>query len=224
MEVLAMKKALLKSSDYPLAQAVLKGEVSEEGVEAEFECEFRYLPKQELSLEKLQELSGGHKRKIEQCYIKTDAGTVRLRKTLHDSEEGEMYRIAHKHRIAESEGKTEYQMKFKPDDPRAREFEELWKRHDWNIVEKTRYYIPWKLPNGNMCEIHYDIHHDLEDEQGLAGFARIEVEFKSDADAAYVRGYHGYQPVLPDWIGQEVTNDKRYNGKTLAKDGLRDDS
>ncbi|RJR14116.1 hypothetical protein C4585_00780 [Candidatus Parcubacteria bacterium] len=218
------EKIPLKIDEYPLVQAILLGKTGENGVEAEFECERKYLPSRELSVEELEKLSGAHKRMIEQCYLKTDAGTVRLRKTKHESEEGELYRIAHKAKIADSEGKTEYQIKFPPNDARAQEFEKLWEKHDWNTVKKLRYYIPWKLPNGNMCEIHYDIHIDPENKLALDGFVRIEVEFKTDADALYAAGLHGNFAMLPDWVGQDVTHDERYGGKEIAKKGVQKES
>ena len=207
---------------WPLLSAVFN---EEESVEKEFECERRYLPKRLLSEEDLLKLSQGQSREIEQCYMRAEdsektAHTFRLRRTKQDGAEGELYRVAHKNRIPDSEGRREVQVKFPPTDPRTEEFENLWEKHDWNIISKTRYYIPHRLPNGSTCEIHYDIHHDKEGKLGLDGFVRIEVEFKNDADAVYVEGYHGYQSVLPEWIGQDITGDDRYSGKSLVRDGM----
>lgn len=222
LERIGKKEESIKSDEYPLVQAVLGGRTNDENIEvhAEFECERKYLPARALSMEELERLSGGHKREIEQCYVKTDQGTVRLRKTIHEGEEGELYRVAHKAKIPDSAGKMEYQAKFPPDSTHAQEFNALWEKHSWNIVEKTRYYIPWTLPNGNVCEIHYDIHHAKEGNP-LNGFVRIEVELKSDEDAVYVEGYHGHQSVLPDWIGKDVTADEMYSGKEMAKKGIQ---
>ena len=206
-----------KIEKWPLLAAVFK----EEGVEKEFECERRYLPKSLLSKEELGTFSQGQSREIEQCYVQAEDAessrhTFRLRRTVQKSEEGELLRIARKTKVPDSEGKTEVQLKFSPTDSRAEEFERLWKKHEWHAFHKTRYYIQHALPNGHTCEIHYDVHHGGE----LDEFVRIEVEFKNDADAAYAASYHGSQPVLPEWIGQDVTGDKRYSSKSLAKGGL----
>ena len=206
-----------KIGKWPLLVSVFK----EEGVEREFECERKYVPKRLLSEEELNTFSQGQNREIEQCYVLAEDAEgsqhiFRLRRTVQESEEGELLQIVRKTKVPDSEGKTEIQLKFPPTDSRALEFERLWKKHEWHAFRKTRYYIQHILPNGHTCEIHYDIHH----KGALEGRVRIEVEFTSDADAIYVHGYHGVQPVLPEWIGQDVTGDERYSGKSIARRGL----
>jgi len=69
-----------------------------------------------------------------------------------------------------------------------------------NIIEKTRYQIP--LDNNLTAE--FDIYHDA-----LEGLFTIEVEFESKEIAEAFK--------LPIWFGEDVTSDKRYKNKNLAK-------
>ncbi len=185
----------------------------------EYEVERRYKPKRLLSREELMQFSNGRHRKIEQCYVfvsdaQNQKKTVRLRRTSPEPE-GELLRIAHKAKVEHNPAaRDEYQIKFSKDDERAAEFETLWKQHTWEVMTKTRFYISYLLPTGRVCEIHYDIHEG----GALDGFVRIEVEFKNDADEAVVREWQG-SPVLPDWIREDVTRDKRYGSKALSRDG-----
>lgn len=63
-------------------------------------------------------------------------------------------------------------------------------------IEKERYYIPYE---GFMWEV--DCFHGI-----LEGLILAEVELSSPTDT----------PILPHWIGQEVTGDKRYYNSQLA--------
>ena len=146
---------------------------------------------------------------------------MRLRTTFQDGEKGEglLYRVARKLEIGGSRAKVEKQIKFPPHDPDAKDFAYLWKRYikKSEVISKTRYYIHHQLPNGNMCEIHYDIHHGK-----FGGFVRIEVEFKgttADSDHQYVLD-NGSETCFSDWVGVDVSDDKRYGGKMLAKLGV----
>lgn len=206
-----------------IASSVLLSELfaMQKGAEGhEYEVERRFKPARILSDQELLELSKNHHLDIEQAYIfaSTSDGekkTSRLRRTSSKAEDT-LLRIAHKAKTkTNTAARDEYQIKFPTDDERAQEFERLWKQHVWEVLRKTRYYIEHTLPNGSSCEIHYDVHSSRR----LDGFVRIEVEFKSDADEAYVRDWKGVGSLLPDWIGKDVTNDKRYGSKALCKDG-----
>jgi adenylate cyclase len=68
------------------------------------------------------------------------------------------------------------------------------------FIEKTRYFIP--LNNGLVAEL--DIYHGK-----LDGLVAVEVEFDAVAAA------RAFTP--PDWFGREITEDKTYRNKNLAK-------
>ncbi len=205
--------------DEPLLDAVYRGE----DTELEYELERRYLPTRYLGIKELEQLSKGEKREITQGYISAidEAGELvmfRMRSTNQENKEGTLYRIARKFKIENSRAKIEEQLKFPPHDSDANDFSYLWERYvpKSEVISKTRYYIHHKLPNGHMCEIHYDIHHGRFEE-----FARIEVEFKgstAEEDHQYVLD-NGSATTLPNWVGKDVSEDKRYGGSTLAKLG-----
>ena len=194
----------------------------------EYEVERRYKPAHLLSEAELLEKSKGYFRDIKQAYIFASTAdgkekTVRLRRTSPESE-GILLRVAHKAKVKQNPAaRDEYQIQLTETDPRAEEFEKLWKQHRWEVLDKKRFYIPHTiertLPDGTRedieCEIHYDVHHGGR----LDGFVRIEVEFRSDDDEKYVRDWKGQGSLLPDWIWEDVTNDKRYGSKALCRDG-----
>jgi hypothetical protein len=68
-----------------------------------------------------------------------------------------------------------------------------------------------------------EIDHDTHTRPGeLHGFARIEVEFDSEADAAWLKEHiddvkHKYHRL--SFIGQDITGNKNFGSKTLAKRG-----
>lgn len=68
------------------------------------------------------------------------------------------------------------------------------------IIEKTRYRVP---SAGFTWEI--DVYHG-----DLSGLIVAEVEMKSEDD----------RPLIPDWIGREVTGNYRYSNHYLAQEGL----
>lgn len=70
-----------------------------------------------------------------------------------------------------------------------------------NVLEKVRYGLP--LPAGLLLEV--DVYAGA-----LAGLVVAEVELPSVDTVAQ----------LPDWLGTEVTEDKRYKNKSLAQVGL----
>lgn len=77
-----------------------------------------------------------------------------------------------------------------------------------NLISKRRYKIP--LENGLVAEL--DIYQD-----SLHGLSTVEIEFK-DVETAKMF-------VIPDWFGEEITNDLKYKNKNLARlndEGLKD--
>lgn len=85
----------------------------------------------------------------------------------------------------------------------SEEFDALWPETAGRRVEKTRHVIP--LADGEKAEL------DLF--QGdLEGLRMVEVEFASAARADRFR--------LPDWFGDEVTEDGRFTNAALALHGL----
>lgn len=70
-------------------------------------------------------------------------------------------------------------------------------------VRKTRYYVP--LDGDLTAEL--DVY-----EGDLSGLVTVEVEFESIEEA------RGFAP--PEWFGDEVTEDKAYKNKSLARFGL----
>ncbi len=85
----------------------------------------------------------------------------------------------------------------------ADRFERLWAMTDGRQVSKTRYFVP--LEDGLTAEI------DLYDGE-LEGLVTAEVEFPDEETALAYRA--------PDWLGEDVTGDKRYANRTLATDGI----
>lgn len=68
------------------------------------------------------------------------------------------------------------------------------------MIKKTRYQIP--LENGLIGEL--DIYHgDLE------GLSTVEIEFGAEKEAREFIG--------PSWFGEDITEDKRYKNKNLAR-------
>ena len=78
-------------------------------------------------------------------------------------------------------------------------YEHLLPKIDGILIQKTRYMIPTK--HGYMIEL--DVFHDVHE-----GLIMAEVEFPSE-DAALE--YEG-----PEWLGDEVTFDARYQNNNLA--------
>lgn len=68
------------------------------------------------------------------------------------------------------------------------------------VIEKRRYRVPHK---GFTWEV------DVYD-GALKGLIVAEVEMKRETD----------RPALPDWIGREITGDRRYSNQSLATEGL----
>lgn len=93
--------------------------------------------------------------------------------------------------------KEEYELDLTVD-----QFNRLWKKTEGNTIEKTRYVIP--LNNGLKAEL--DVYKGF-----LSGFMNVEVEFPSTKEAILFD--------IPNWFGQEVTQDPKYSNSSLAKFG-----
>lgn len=82
------------------------------------------------------------------------------------------------------------------------EFDATWHVTEGKRVEKTRYKIPH---NGSIIEL--DVY-----TEGLTGLVTAEVEFAS------VEASQSFVP--PEFLGRDVTNDKRYKNQQLALHGI----
>jgi adenylate cyclase len=80
-------------------------------------------------------------------------------------------------------------------------FDELWPLTDGRRLHKRRHVIP----HGEL-KIELDVY-----EGDLEGLVVAEIEFSSEGEA------NGFDP--PDWLGDEVTGDRRYLNETLAAEG-----
>lgn len=76
-------------------------------------------------------------------------------------------------------------------------FNQLKAQANDNRIIKTRYYLPCGKYTVNL-----DVYHSIV-------LLTVEVEFRDIEEA------NSFNP--PDWFGEEVTNDKRYKNKNLAK-------
>lgn len=82
------------------------------------------------------------------------------------------------------------------------EFDATWRATEGKRVEKTRYKIPHR---GNIIEL--DVYTG-----GLTGLVTAEVEFAS------VEASQSFVP--PEFLGSDVTNDKRFKNQQLALHGI----
>ena len=82
-----------------------------------------------------------------------------------------------------------------------KQFNLIWEAIIGKRIEKTRYVIPYSYKF-----IELDIYHgDLE------GLLTAEIEFESEEESIKI--------LLPEWLGKEVTEDKRYKNQYLALNG-----
>lgn len=214
---------------------------------AEREVERRYLPARLVSPKELYGMPGAFARTIEQKYVwaaksekKKDQKKLvrfRLRKTHMLSRGGkvekeEAFRIAYKRKSKKNPNARFEVQRVIRDDPETydeqRAFLRLWQQGE-TPGSMTRFYIPHTFvrvvkEDGRLvkkicnCQIHYEIRRTP---QHLLGFVRIEIEFQSDDDEEYARKN---KRVLPDWIGEDVTDDKRYKSAALQSDGLPEEA
>lgn len=84
-----------------------------------------------------------------------------------------------------------------------KEFKSLCAQVVSKFVKKARYYIP--IANDTLTA-ELDVYHGE-----LLGLVTVEVEFRSLEESESF--------VAPDWFGDEITEDKRYKNKNLAKNG-----
>ncbi|MEQ9618811.1 MAG: CYTH domain-containing protein [Deltaproteobacteria bacterium] len=84
------------------------------------------------------------------------------------------------------------------------QFEALWPMTEGKRIEKTRYEIEYE---GFLIEL--DIYSG-----NLHGLKVAEVEFKTEDQSKTF--------IPPDWLGAEVTDDKRYKNKYLSLHGIPD--
>lgn len=241
----ATKKEVVESSRYPIAHDLL--ECTDE-IKESYEVERNFALKgNKLDQDTLRELRH-EMRVMTQVYVdvKDTEGktqTIRLRRTHALAHEGRRWRLAwklkdrHPHRkewppVADSEsyegskiGKFEYQLEMQGNDPRVEQFENLHRHHKWNEITKLRSYIRVDMGNDRSCDIHYDEVLDVEENpEDLRDFVRIEIEFNSEADAQYFADHRKEMLERNPWmtfLGDDVTGDKRYSGKGMAKTGLR---
>jgi adenylate cyclase len=82
-------------------------------------------------------------------------------------------------------------------------FARLWPLTEGRQVTKTRYFVP--LDGGLTAEV------DVYDGE-LDGLFTAEIEFPDEPTA------HAYE--APDWLGEDVTGDRRYANQALAVDGI----
>ena len=82
------------------------------------------------------------------------------------------------------------------------QFNSLWEATKGKRVEKTRYEIPHE---SGLIEL--DVYHG-----GLDGLLSAEMEFSSEDDSNKF--------IAPEWLNEEVTDDKRYKNQDLALHGV----
>lgn len=133
-------------------------------------------------------------KKIEQGYLCGNP-TIRIRKSNED------YYLTYKSKMKGKQTKGAAIIRNEVELPLTKEaYETLKAKIEGNMVCKTRYLIP--LENGLTAEL--DIFEGL-----LAGLMMAEVEFP-DEEAAN-------QFIPPDWMGKDLSADKRYSNYRMSK-------
>lgn len=85
------------------------------------------------------------------------------------------------------------------------DFQNLLQDVDGELIKKRRYYLDVGAKNPAELDVYFG---------HLAGLKTVEVEFSSiDESNAFI---------VPDWFGEEVTNDKKFKNKSLAKSGFKE--
>ena len=139
-------------------------------------------------------LENYEKIEIEQGYL-TNKPTIRIRK----ANEKYILTIKSKFGVSKSDNgsivNNEHELEIT-----AKEYEHLKKKIDGRVLKKTRYIIP--LDNGLKVEL------DIFKER-LFGLVFAEVEFQSLEMADNF--------VKPDWLGRDVSDDKRYRNSSIVK-------
>ena len=139
-------------------------------------------------------LENYEKIEIEQGYL-TNKPTIRIRK----ANEKYILTIKSKFGVSKSDNgsivNNEHELEIT-----AKEYEHLKKKIDGRVLKKTRYIIP--LDNGLKVEL--DIF-----KEWLFGLVFAQVEFQSLEMADNF--------VKPDWLGRDVSDDKRYRNSSIVK-------
>ena len=135
---------------------------------------------------------------LEQAYLASGGTTVRVRR------DGDRYVLTVKKKSKESEYQTkEILARIEIEEEIDRDLYERLLRHaESKVIRKTRYRIPYL-----KYTIELDIFHGE-----LEGLQLAEIEFPNMEEAKLKE--------LPEWFGEDVTEDKRYRNSHLAKNGL----
>lgn len=119
-----------------------------------------------------------------------------------DGSEKRLRKTGNKYEMGEKAGKGKIRVEAPPVELTQEEFDSLWPNTKRRIIEKNRY----KISSGELI---FELDIFLGKDQGGI---MVEVEFKSDQDSLK------FSP--PDWFGDEVTDDERYNNKNIAQFGF----
>ncbi len=135
-------------------------------------------------------------RELEQAYtvLGDDGSEVRVRLVRH----GDRERYFYTEKSGGTLSRTEHELEIT-----KKEYKSLSAKAISKFVKKARYYIPLY---GDTLVAELDLYHG-----GLAGLVTVEVEFDSIEDSNAF--------TAPDWFGEEITEDKRYKNKNLARFG-----
>ncbi len=137
------------------------------------------------TIKELPDLTSYKYHKIEQAYLNTNP-VVRIRK------EDDNYYLTYKGKGMMA--REEYNLPLNEES-----FYHLLPKADGQVIQKTRYLIPYKA---------YTIELDVF-EGAIAPLIMAEVEFETEDDA------HAFVP--PDWFLEDVTMDSRYHNSNLSK-------
>jgi CYTH domain-containing protein len=136
------------------------------------------------------ELAGCERRRVEQGYVALDDAGAEVRVRRAGDE------LTLTVKSAPGLARVEEELPLSP-----AQFESLWALTEGRRVVKTRHLVP-------LGELTAEV--DVY-EGGLGGLVTAEVEFGSEPES------EAFAP--PEWLGREVTGDKRYANRSLAVDG-----
>lgn len=136
-------------------------------------------------------------KELEQAYLSFGDGDDPLEKRVRLMRNGAIEHFIYTEKGDGDISRSEYEMEIT-----KKEYLALCKQVISTFVKKARYYIP--AGEGLVAEL--DVYHGK-----LTGLVTVEVEFDS------IEAADGFEP--PEWFGDEITSDKRYKNKNLAKNG-----
>ena len=136
-------------------------------------------------------------KELEQAYLSFGDGDDPLEKRVRLMRNGAIEHFFYTEKGDGDISRSEYEMEIT-----KKEYLSLCKQAISPFVKKARYYIP--AGDGLVAEL--DVYHGK-----LTGLVTVEVEFDS------IESADGFEP--PEWFGDEITSDKRYKNKNLAKNG-----